>query len=105
MQAVQKLVPYLIRDAQMQGAQKSRNEAYIEVRRCSLPRRRPGRLAAQRSRWAFFNSLSQMYLLSVYLHIVFGDNGCVTCLYGIAFLGDMADVSRLGLIEVFHPAK
>ncbi len=56
-QAVQKLVPDLIRDAQMQGAQKLRNEAYIEARRCSLPPRKRGKLAAQRSKWTFFNSL------------------------------------------------
>ncbi|MDQ5987753.1 MAG: hypothetical protein CSYNP_03499 [Syntrophus sp. SKADARSKE-3] len=60
-QAVQKLVPDLIRDAQMQGAQKLRNEAYIEVRRCSLPRRRPGKLAEQRTRWTLFNSLLGPY--------------------------------------------
>jgi hypothetical protein len=40
----------LFKNAQMQGAQKSRNEAYMEV--CRLTR-----LAAQRRRWAFFNSL------------------------------------------------
>jgi len=31
-QAVQKLVPYLIRDDQMQGAQDMSREAYIDVR-------------------------------------------------------------------------
>ena len=40
----------LFKNAQMQGAQKSRNEAYTSV--CRLTR-----LAAQRSRRAFFNSL------------------------------------------------
>ncbi|MDQ5987319.1 MAG: hypothetical protein CSYNP_03059 [Syntrophus sp. SKADARSKE-3] len=40
----------LFKNIQMQGAQKSRNEAYIEVHRMT-------RLAAQRRRWAFFNRL------------------------------------------------
>ncbi|MDQ5985622.1 MAG: hypothetical protein CSYNP_01336 [Syntrophus sp. SKADARSKE-3] len=40
----------MFKNVQMQGAQKLRNEAYIEVRRVT-------KLAAQRSRWAFFNSL------------------------------------------------
>ena len=66
-QAVQKLVPYLIRDVQMQGAQKLRNETYTEVRRLT-------KLAAQRSRrrpresvgWTFFNSLRYMTLFKAY---------------------------------------
>ena len=37
--AVQKLVPYLIRDVQMQGVQKTYREAYIiYVERCGLQR-------------------------------------------------------------------
>ncbi|MDQ5986371.1 MAG: hypothetical protein CSYNP_02092 [Syntrophus sp. SKADARSKE-3] len=47
----------LFKNVQMQDAQELRNESYIEVRRCSLPPRKRGKLAAQRSRWTFLNSL------------------------------------------------
>jgi hypothetical protein len=46
----------LFKNVQMQGAQKLRKEAYIDV--CRLTR-----LAAQRSRWAFFNSLLVAFLI------------------------------------------
>ncbi|MDQ5985341.1 MAG: hypothetical protein CSYNP_01050 [Syntrophus sp. SKADARSKE-3] len=112
-QAVQKFVPDLIRDVQMQGAQKLRNEASGT---CSgspkgserVPGKAVTRLAAQLSRrrpresvgWTFFNSLLEVsFVLYCSLSQIATTNPnsvifpC-TLMYFVAFVASIFTVSR-----------